>query len=93
MNIKRYLITFFLVVHGLILHAQKMETIEDYNAMYNPKDVMKKAIKDLYHFKKDVSCFGFVNNSQKILTKLLPHKLVMKIWMNQQKLDGTPNIR
>jgi hypothetical protein len=35
MNIRRYLITVFLVVHGLILHAQKMETIEDYNAMYN----------------------------------------------------------
>lgn len=33
MNIKRYLIIVFLVVHGLILHAQKMETIEDYNAI------------------------------------------------------------
>jgi hypothetical protein len=27
------------------------------------------------------------------LTKILPHKVVMKVWMNQQKLDGTPNIR
>ena len=61
--------------------------------MYESKDVIELAIKDLYNFKKDISCYGFVNNFQKILTKILPHKLVMKIWMNGQKLDGTPNIR
>ena len=63
------------------------------NAMYDAKDVMKLAIKDLYNSKKDISCYGFVNRTQKLLTKILPHKLVMKIWINQQKLDGTPNIR
>lgn len=35
MNTKRCLIMAFIVLHGLILNAQKMETIEDYNAMYN----------------------------------------------------------
>lgn len=71
----------------------KKKVVINYNAMYEAKDVMRKAIKDLYNPKKDISCYGFVNNFQKILTKILPHKLVMKVWMNQQKLDGTPGIR
>ena len=72
---------------------KKKKVVINYNAMYEAKDVMSKAIKDLYNNKKDVSCYGFMNNFQKILTKILPHKLVMKVWMNQQKLDGSPDIR
>ena len=71
----------------------KKKVVINYNAMYDARDVMKKAIKDLYNSKKDISCYGFVNNFQKVLTKILPHKLVMKVWVNQQKLDGTPGIR
>ena len=70
-----------------------MKVVINYNAMYDPKDVMRLAIKDLYNDKKDISCYGFTNRCQKILTKILPHSLVMKVWMNQQKLDGTPRIR
>ena len=72
---------------------KKKKVVINYNAMYEAKDVIAKAIKDLYNPNKDISCYGFVNNFQKILTKLLPHKIVMKVWLNQQKLDGTPNIR
>lgn len=75
------------------IDPSKKEVVIDYNAMYKPEDVMRKAIKDLYNPKKDISCYGFINNFQKILTKILPHKLVMKVWMNSQKLDGTPDIR
>ena len=71
----------------------KKKVVIHYNAMYDPKEVMRLAIHDLYHSNKDISCYGFVNRFQKLLTKILPHKLVMKVWMNQQKLDGTPNIR
>lgn len=71
----------------------KKKVVINYNAMYDAKDVMKKAIKDLYNPNKDISCYGFINNFQKILTKILPHKLVMKVWMNGQKLDGTKDIR
>lgn len=71
----------------------KKEVVINYNAMYDPKDVMKLAIKDLYNSKKDVSCYGFINKFQRLLTKILPHSFVMKVWINQQKLDGTPNIR
>lgn len=71
----------------------KKKVVIKYVAMYEAKDVMAKAIKDLYNSKKDISCYGFKNRGQKFLTKILPHKLVMNFWMNQQKLDGTPNIR
>ena len=71
----------------------KKKVVINYNAMYEPQDVMRLAIKDLYNSKKEVSCYGFMNRFQRILTKMMPHKLVMKVWMSQQKLNGTPNIR
>ncbi len=71
----------------------KKKVVINYNAMYEAKDVMSLAIKDLYNSKKDVSCYGFMNKLQRLLTKLLPHYLVMKVWTTQQKLDGTPDIR
>lgn len=75
------------------IDEEKKKVVINYNAMYNAKDVMCLAIKDLYNDSKDVSCYGFVNKAQRLLTKMLPHKLVMKVWMNQQKLDGTKEIR
>ena len=73
--------------------SDKKKVVIKYVAMYDPKEVMKLAIKDLYNNKKDISCYGGMNKFRKILTKILPHSLVMKVWMNQQKLDGTPSIR
>lgn len=74
------------------INPKKKEVVIKYVAMYDPAKVMKLAIKDLYK-KKDISCYGGMNRFQKVLTKILPHSLVMKIWMGQQKLDGTPQIR
>lgn len=70
----------------------KKEVVIKYTVMYSADEVIKKAIKDLYK-KKDVSIYGGLNKFQRFLTKVLPHKMIMKIWMNQQKYDGTPNIR
>lgn len=70
----------------------KKEVVIKYSVMYVPEEVIKKAVKDLYK-KKDVSVYGGLNNFQRFLTKILPHKTIMKIWMNQQQYDGTPNIR
>ena len=75
------------------IDEKKKKVVINYNAMYKPEDVMRLAIKDLYNNKKDISCFGGMNRFQKILTKILPHSLVMNVWLNQQKLDGTPKIR
>ncbi len=72
---------------------KKKKVVINYNAMYDASEVIKLAIKDLYKSNKDVSCYGTINNIQRLLTKILPHSLVMKVWMNQQKLNGTPKIR
>ena len=68
-------------------HATKSsnDAITYFNVMYDAKDVIKTAIRDLYHTKKDVSILGFQIKAQVLLVKLLPHKIVMEIWMRQQK--------
>lgn len=70
----------------------KKEVIINYSCMYFPEDVVKKAIKDLYR-KREMSVYGWTNKIQRFLVKILPHKLVMKVWMMNQKFDGTPSIR
>ena len=74
-----------------IIKEQK-EVVIKYDVMYNPSDVVKKIIKDL-NSNKEMSVYGKLNKAQRLLVKILPHKLVMSIWMKKQKLDGTPNIR
>ena len=74
------------------IDEKKKKVVISYAAMYDPAKVMTKAIKDLYK-NKDISVYGFVNNGQRLLVKLLPHPLVMKIWLNSQKLNGKKNIR
>lgn len=69
------------------------EVVIKYIVMYSPKDVVRRALKDFYKKNKDISIYGFKNNAQIFLTKFLPHKLVMNLWMKQQKLDGTPEVR
>lgn len=55
-----------------------------YNQFFTSEQVVKRA---LYDMKKgrDVSVCGPMIRGQALLTKLLPHKLVMKIWLKQQK--------
>lgn len=56
------------------------------NVLYEPADVVRTALRDLYKSKKDISIHGFPVRAQVLGVKLLPHRLVMKIWMKQQKL-------
>ena len=53
--------------------------------MYRPEDIVKRAWRDAKRG-KDVSTYGFVARGQIALVKLLPHRLVMDIWMKQQRL-------
>lgn len=55
-----------------------------YNQFFTAEQVVKRAIKDMKKG-KDVSVCGFMIRAQVLLTKLLPHSLVMKIWLKQQK--------
>ena len=61
------------------------KVVKKYVVMYNPKDVISRAWKDLKK-NKDYSAYGFVTKFQIFLTKILPHRFVMWYWMRQQKL-------
>ena len=45
---------------------------------------MHTALRQLYRTKKDVSIHGLHVRLQVGLVKLLPHRLVMNIWLRQQ---------
>ena len=59
--------------------------VQYYNHLYEAKDVVATGLKDLYKTKKEYSVHGQPIRDQVRLVKLLPHNLVMKIWVNQQK--------
>ncbi len=56
-----------------------------FNKFFTPDFIIKTAIRDMYRGKKDVCIPDFAIKAQVFLTKLLPHRLVMKIWLRQQK--------
>lgn len=60
------------------------DTITYYNKFFSSDEVVRRAVYDMYRG-KDVSVCGASIRAQVLLTKLLPHKLVMKIWCKQQK--------
>ena len=53
--------------------------------MFTAEDVVCTGVRDLYRGKKDVSIHDFRIRAQVFFTKLLPHRLVMRVWMRQQK--------
>ncbi|MBE6602289.1 MAG: SDR family NAD(P)-dependent oxidoreductase [Ruminococcaceae bacterium] len=65
-------------------HAVTDDTITYYNKFFTPEQVITRAIRDMKK-RKDVSICGFSVRAQVLLTKLLPHRLIMKIWCKQQK--------
>ena len=65
-------------------HAVTDNTITYYNKFFTPEQVITRALRDMKRG-KDVSICGFSVRAQVFLTKLLPHKLIMKIWCKQQK--------
>lgn len=74
------------------IDSGEKQVVIKYQSIYEPKAVIGKAIHDLYT-KKDVSVYGMVDHLQRIGAKVLPHCMVMDLWMRVQKLDGTREIR
>ena len=67
-------------------HAfQTNNRVQYFNFIQEAKDVVAVGLRDLFKTKKDISIPGFGVKLQVLGVKLLPHKLVMKTWMNQQK--------
>ena len=66
--------------------AKKDDTVSYYSHYYEAADVVRRALKDMKKG-RDVSILGFRARAQVRMVKLLPHRLVMKIWCRQQQLD------
>ena len=60
--------------------------VKKYAVMYEPSQIVTRAWKDAAKKNKDVSICGAYSKGQALLVKLLPHKIVMKVWLRQQGL-------
>lgn len=60
------------------------DVIVYYNRFFTSRQVVDRAFRDMKKG-KDVSVCGWTVRAQVLLTKLLPHRLVMHIWLRQQK--------
>ena len=60
------------------------DAVTYFNKLFTAEEVVRVAMKDSARG-KDVCVPGFSVKAQVLATKLLPHKLVMAIWMRQQK--------
>ena len=59
--------------------------VQYFNYVYEADEVVTTGLKDLYHSKKDYSIHGLPVQLQVLGVKLLPHSIIMNIWLNQQK--------
>ena len=59
--------------------------VQYFDRLYEAAEVVKTGLHDLYHTKKDCSIHGLPVKLQVLAVKLVPHRFVMDIWLNQQK--------
>ena len=59
--------------------------VQYFNILYEAKDVVATGLHDLYKTRKDYSIHGLPIRNQVRMVKIVPHSIVMKIWLNQQK--------
>ena len=59
--------------------------VQYFNRLYEARDCVATGLKDLYRSKKDYSIHGLPVKMQVLGVKIMPHSIVMKIWLNQQK--------
>ncbi len=60
------------------------DSVTYYNSYCESADVVRQAVNDMRRG-KDVSVYGLTAKFQRFMCKLLPHRLIMEIWMKQQK--------
>lgn len=67
-------------------HAEETsnDAVTYFNKWFTAEEAVRIALKDLKR-KKLVSVPSFVNKAQTLLVRLLPERIVMKIWLKQQK--------
>lgn len=69
------------------IENEKDAVVKKYTVLYDADKVVAKAYKDAAK-RKEVSIYGAKARFQCFLTKILPHKLVMNVWLSQQKLKN-----
>ena len=63
--------------------AVRDNTVSNFNKFYTPQQVVAKAIADMKKC-RDVSFCGAGTKMQRLAVKLMPHRLIMKLWCRQQ---------
>ena len=59
--------------------------VQFFDRLYEAKDVVRTGLKDLYRSRKDYSVHGLPVKLQVLAVKIVPHSIVMNIWLKQQK--------
>ena len=59
--------------------------VQYFDRLYEAKDVVRTGLRDLYRNRKDYSVHGLPVKLQVLAVKIVPHRIVMNIWQNQQK--------
>ena len=59
--------------------------VQYFNYVYEADECVATGLKDLYKSKKDYSIHGLPVKLQVLGVKLLPHSIIMNIWLKQQK--------
>ena len=67
------------------LQTNEESRVQYFNYLYEAKDVVATGLRHLYKTKKDYSVHGLPIRNQVRLVKMLPHSIVMRVWLNQQK--------
>ena len=63
------------------------EYVHNFPVMYQPDFIVRKCYETIEkHPKKDVCVPGFLAKGQRFLVKILPHGMIMRIWLRQQGL-------
>ena len=70
-----------------ITKTDEKTVVKKYAVMYEPQQIVARAWKDLKKKNCDVSICGAYAKGQAWLVKVLPNKIVMSVWMNQQDLN------
>lgn len=66
-------------------NKDEKDKITYFNAMYEPEKVVARGWRDLMKG-RDISTYGFIARAQIAMVKMLPHRLVMKVWCKQQNI-------
>ena len=67
--------------HAMVTNDQ----VKYFDRLYTAQEVVATGLRHLYKTKKEMSIHGLPVRNQVRLVKLMPHSIVMMVWMNQQK--------